>query len=82
MFGGGLGTTDCAMGPTNALLQRILCSCILALEHRGKTHHAVGASLALAASDRHLGAKLACAKACRQGGNSVFTDSGRSFLGC
>jgi len=78
---GGLGAADGAVGPANALLERILCGCILAGEYRRKAHYAVSAGLALAAGDRHLGAKLACAKTCRQGGDSVFTDGGRGFLG-
>jgi hypothetical protein len=51
------------------------------MKHGGKSHYAVGAGLALATGDRYLGAKLTCAKAGRQGGDSVFTDRGRSLLG-
>ena len=50
------------------------------MKNGGKAHHAVGAGLSLATSDRHLGAKLASAKTGRQSGNAVFTDGGRGRL--
>ncbi len=59
---GGLGAADGAVYPAYALLQGILCGCIMALKNRGKAYYAVGAGLSLAAGDRHLGAKLAEAK--------------------
>lgn len=79
MFGG-LGAADGAVCPADALLQGILGRCIMAMKNRGKAHDAIGTGLSLATGDRHLGAKLACAKSGRQCGNSVFTDGGRGFL--
>ena len=78
---GGLGAADGAVGPAYALLQRILCRCVMAMKHGRKAHHPVGAGLSLATGDRYLCAKLTRAKASGQRGDSVFTDRGRSLLG-